>query len=163
MLLMGTKYCEDAKKGQDAVALCSKKCRQRVSSSSFPYSGDSLLEFVLSLLFFLFLLLFFCSCHLSILQLSENRRPVVHFVNMCFPQHQMNQLILVWTSKLELLTKAKAGSTIPALALLIVFWLKNMNLLKSSSKINTPAINCLEIKRLTRRRQVCCAFDPLTL
>ena len=63
----GAKYCEDAKKGQGAVALWRKKCRQRVSSSSFPHSGDSLLEFVSSLLFFLFLFLFFGSCHLSIL------------------------------------------------------------------------------------------------
>ena len=77
------------------------------------------------------------------------------------PADQMNQLILVWTSKLELLTKAKAGSTIPALTLFSGgrIWTYQ----KSSSKINMPAINCPEIKRLTRRRQVCCAFDPLTL
>ena len=49
----GAKYCETAKKkGQGAVALWRKKCRQRVSSSSFPHSGDSLLKFVSSLLFF---------------------------------------------------------------------------------------------------------------
>ena len=55
----GAKYWEDAKKCQGAVALWRKKCRQRVSSSSFPYSGDSLLKFVSPLLLFFILILIF--------------------------------------------------------------------------------------------------------